>query len=746
MKSKSTKEKKVKSSSPKPTDSKVKKTVKKSPAKRVAKSKVAKASSAEKKAVVSTKPKKTSMPAKPSASKLKKPVSGVSVAKKKSVRASKAGVKKKSQELKKPSVVEKAKKPIEVKPEAAVSSAAVKQPKIMPKDTSVVNKEKKQADVSKVAPALEPIKSVPAANELELEFPISVKDLAIRLQIKPSRLIQELIHLRILATINQSLSQEDAEVVCQRFNVKAISAPGKEERLLQTHRDQDDSADLRSRPPIITFMGHVDHGKTSLLDAIKKTKIVDVEHGGITQHIGAYEVTLPKGKITLLDTPGHEAFTAMRSRGAHITDIVVLVVAADDGVMPQTIEAIDHSKAAGVPIVVAINKMDKAGADSDQIKRQLSKLGLAPEDWQGTTVTVEVSAKTGQGIDALLDMIILEAEMLELKANYDKPASGVVIESQHDKSRGSLATLLVNSGTLRLNDNLILGLVNAKVKAMFNDHGKRVQQASPGVPVEILGLTGLPEVGEQFFVVSDEKQAREIVALRQEKVRKQQMQPAKKISLEDLHAEIEQGKIKELKVIIKADVVGSLEAVRDSLEKLDVSEVKIQIIHAGVGAINASDAMLAKVANSLILGFHVRPDERAKEIIDEEGIETRTYNVIYELIQELKDAVEGLLEPEIKKAFLGRITIRKVFKLSRSGPIAGCIVNKGKIPRSATVSLIRNGEPIFEGKIANLKRFKDDVRDVAEGFECGISLAGYQDYQEGDIIEAYEIQKIARRL
>ncbi len=589
-------------------------------------------------------------------------------------------------------------------------------------------------------------REAPKLKELELEFPVSVKDLSVKLQIKPSHLIQELMRMNIFATINQLLSQEDTERVCEIFGFKAKSAPDKEEQLLWQHRQKDTPQSLRLRPPVVTLMGHVDHGKTSLLDIIRKTNIVDVEHGGITQHIGAYGVNLPKGKITFLDTPGHEAFTAMRSRGAHITDIVVLVVAADDGVMPQTIEAINHARAAEVPIVVAINKIDRPQANIDRVKKQLQRLGLTPEDWQGKTITVEVSAKTGKGIDELLDMILLEAEMLELKANYEKPASGVVIESRRDKNRGPLATLLVKNGTLHLNDNLILGSVYAKVKAMFNDRAQRVEEASPGSPIEVLGLTDSPEVGESFFVVTDEKQARELVALRKEKERQRHVQPVKRISLEELHSEIQQGKIKELKMIIKADVAGSLEAVRDSLEKLEIPEVKFQVIHAGIGPINTSDAMLAKVADALILGFHVQPDERAKELIEQEGIETRTYNIIYELVQELRAAVEGMLEPKIKKVFLGRLQVRKIFKLSRVGTIAGCWVSKGKVLRSATVNLIRDNQIIFEGKIDSLKRYKDDVREVAEGFECGISLAGFEDYHEGDIIEAYEIQKTARKL
>ncbi len=649
---------------------------------------------------------------------------------------------KKAKEVKKQPVVKPMKQEetiVEITPEpAAAKPVPVKKPA-----------EEKKPEVTpseQIAAPPKAEKEAAGGNEVELEFPVSVKDLAVKLQVKPSRLIQELMRMGVFATINQRLSQEDATKACEIFGYKAKPAPDKEEQILSLYRQEEEIQLLKLRPPVVTLMGHVDHGKTSLLDVIRKTNITDAEHGGITQHIGAYEVSLPKGKITFLDTPGHEAFTAMRSHGAHITDIVVLVVAADDGIMPQTIEAIDHARAAGVPIVVAINKIDKLQANVDRVKKQLSNLGLTPEEWQGKTITVGVSAKTGEGVEELLEMILLEAEMLELKANYQKPASGVVIESRHDKNRGPIATLLIENGTLRLNDIFISGLVYAKVKAMFNDRGQRIEDAPPGTPVEVLGLTGLPEVGKEFYVVSDEKQAREIIALRQAKERKRQLKPVKRISLEELHSEIKQGKIKELKLIVKSDVSGSLEAVRDSLQKLETSEVKFQIVHAGIGPINASDAMLAKVADALILGFHVQPDERAREIIEREGLEVRTYNIIYELINEIKGALQGLLEPKIKKVFLGRAQIRKVFRLSRAGTVAGCYVSRGKIPRSATVDLIRDEQVIFQGRISNLKRYKDEVREVSEGFECGISLVGFDDYREGDVIEAYEIQKIARKL
>jgi translation initiation factor IF-2 len=493
-------------------------------------------------------------------------------------------------------------------------------------------------------------------------------------------------------------------------------------------------------------MGHVDHGKTSLLDAIRKTKVVESEHGGITQHIGAYRVVLPSGEITFLDTPGHEAFTAMRARGAGITDIVVLVVAADDGVMPQTQEAIDHARAAEVPIIVALNKIDKPQANIDMVKKQLSELNLTAEDWGGKTITVCVSAKTGKGIDDLLEMILLEAQMLELKASPSKPAKGVVIEAKLSKGRGPVATLLVQNGTLRLNDNIIVGPHYGKMRAMFNDHGQSVTEAPPSFPVEVLGISGVPLAGEPFYVIKDEKLAKELALRRQESERQRQIKTIKRISLEDLYSQIKEGKIKELKLIIKADVQGSLGAIKDTLSKLNVSEIKLDIIHEGVGNINGSDTILAVASNALILGFNVTADEQAKEFSEKEGVDIRTYNIIYELANDIKAALEGMLEPKLKKVFLGRAEVRKVFKLSRSGTVAGCFVSKGKFTRTCDVSLMRNGEVIFEGKLSSLKRFKDDVREVAEGFECGMALSGFENLQEGDMIEAFEIEKIARKL
>ncbi|MDD4980323.1 MAG: translation initiation factor IF-2 [Candidatus Omnitrophica bacterium] len=581
---------------------------------------------------------------------------------------------------------------------------------------------------------------------LELDFPVTIKDLAIKLQEKPSVLIKNLMGMGLMVGINQALDESKAAGICLKYGYEIKKAPNQEELALRIHLEKDSPELLKPRSPIVTLMGHVDHGKTSLLDAIRKTKVAETEHGGITQHIGAYRVVLPHGEITFLDTPGHEAFTAMRARGASVTDIVILVVAADDGIMPQTQEAIDHARAAGVPIIVAVNKVDKPQADIDRVKKQLSGLDLAAEDWGGKTITVPVSAKTGQGIDNLLEMILLEAQMLELKANPDRLAHGVVIEAKLTKGRGPVATLLVQNGTLHLGNTIIADQYYGKIKAMCNHRGQSITSAGPSSPVEVSGLSGIPGVGEKFFVMQDEKIVRDLALKRQEKEKQEQMKVAKRISLEDLHAQIQEGKIKELKMIIKADVQGSLEAIKETLNKLNVTEIKWNIIHEGVGSINSSDVILAIASDALILGFHVDAEELAKELSVKEGIDIRTYNIIYELANDIKAALEGMLEPKLKKVFLGRVEIRKVFKLSRSGTVAGCFVTKGKINRNASITLVRNGEAVFEGKLSSLKRFKDDVREVLEGFDCGITLSGFEEVKEGDVIEAYDIEKIARKL
>ncbi|MFA4888284.1 MAG: translation initiation factor IF-2 [Candidatus Omnitrophota bacterium] len=592
----------------------------------------------------------------------------------------------------------------------------------------------------------QPVAPAPELKEIELELPITLKDLAVKLQEKPSVLIKYLMDSGTMAGINHPLPEAAAAKICEKYKYKIKKAPDAEELILRLHEEKDLAQDLVPRPPIVTFMGHVDHGKTSLLDAIRKTKVAESEHGGITQHIGAYRVLLPAGEITFLDTPGHEAFTAMRSRGAKVTDIVVLVVAADDGIMPQTEEAIDHARAAGVPIIVAVNKIDKPQADLDRVKKQLGEHDLLAEDWGGKTITAPVSAKTGQGIDNLLEMILLEAQMLELKCNPKRLARGIVIEAKMAKGRGPVATLLVQNGTLHLNENIVVGNYYGKVRAMFNDRGLAVTSAAFAVPVEVLGISDVPEAGEQFLAIADEKQAKELAQARMEKDLEKQIKSIKRVSLEDLHAQIEAGKIKDLKLILKADTQGSLGAIKDTLDKLNVSEIKVEVIHGGVGSINTSDVVLAVASDALIVGFNVSADTLAKEMIAKEGIDFRNYNIIYELANDIKLAVEGMLAPRLKKVFLGKAEIRKVFNLSHSGIVAGCFVTKGKFNRSALINLVRNGEIIFEGKLSALKRFKDDVREVQEGFECGMSLAGFTQYVEGDVIEAYEIESIARKL
>ena len=599
-------------------------------------------------------------------------------------------------------------------------------------------------EISPPAPEKE---EIPAQVKIiEINIPIVLKDLALRLEEKPAVLIKKLLlgH-KIIANLNLPLGEELAGRIASEYGYQIKRKPTEEELLFKPHEALD-PAKLKPRPPIVTFMGHVDHGKTSLLDAIRKSKVADSEYGGITQHIGAYSVTLSHGKITFLDTPGHEAFTAMRARGAKATDIVVLVVAADDGVMPQTVEAVDHAKEARAAIMVAMNKIDKPQVDINRLKKQLSELGLAAEDWGGKTITVGVSAKTGQGIDELLEMIILEAQMLELKADPSAPASGVVLESKISEGKGPVATLLVENGTLRHQDTIIVGSHFARIRAMFNEYGKPIQEAPPATPVEILGLSGLPDSGEQFFVLSDEKKARELAAKRKAELRERQLKPIKMKSLEELSGEIKEGKVKELKLILKSDVGGSLEAINESLKKLSNAEVKLNIIHQGIGGINVSDVILAEASGAIILGFHVATDERSKAEADQTGVDIRTYTVIYELVSDIKTALEGLLEPKLKKIFMGRVIIRQVLKLSKAGTVAGCYVEKGKVNRSAKLSLLRNGELVYEGTVKSLKRFKDDVREVTEGMECGLALAGFSEIMAGDVLEAYDVEKIARKL
>lgn len=634
----------------------------------------------------------------------------------------------------------------------AVKKTVKKEPAAKAKESApaVVKQEAQPAPAAKSAPAEHapaPAAAVPPRQlkDLEIEYPVTVKDLAVRLQLKSSVLIMELMSRRVMAGLNQNVDPAVVAAVAEKYGYRIVEAPTKEEAALSIHEEKDDPGDLKPRAPIVTIMGHVDHGKTSILDAIRKSKVADSEFGGITQHMGAYRVTLPQGEITFLDTPGHEAFTAMRARGASVTDIVVLVVAADDGVMPQTREAIDHAKAAGVSIIVALNKIDKPQAEPDRVKKQLGEFGLVPEEWGGKTITIPVSAKTGQGINELLEMILLEAQMLELKANPARLGRGVVIESKLVKSRGPVSTLLVQNGTLHLNDNIIVGQFYGKVRAMFNDRGHAVTEVGPSCPVEVLGITGVPEAGEKFFSIADEKTAKDLALARQEQAKQHAMQPIKRMGLEDLYAQIKEGKLKELNLVLKADAQGSAEAIKEALAKIQSDEVQLNILHEGIGNVTSSDVILAVASNALILGFNVVVDDAAKDMISREGQDVRIYNVIYELVNDIRAALEGMLAPKLKKVFVGRADIKKVFRLS-SGTVAGCLVSKGTINRHNPVSVVRNGRPVFEGELATLKRFKDDVREVEEGYECGMTFKGFNEVTEGDVVEVYKIEKIARTL
>lgn len=577
-------------------------------------------------------------------------------------------------------------------------------------------------------------------NIVEVNFPITIKELAVKLGKKPSQLLTDLVKQGKFFTINQNVDEKHAREIAYNYKTNLKEKLSKEEEILNV-----ESKHLEKRAPIVTLMGHIDHGKTSILDYIRKSKVTEKEAGGITQHIGAYQVSLDKGKVTFLDTPGHETFTAMRARGADITDIVVIVVAADEGVKPQTIEAIDHAKASGASIIVAINKTDRPNANIDMVKQQLSKIELVPEDWGGKTITVNVSAKTGDGIDELLDLIVLQADILELKADYQRPAIGVVVEARLSRGKGSLATVLVKEGVLKAGDWCICGLYSGKIRAMHDDQAKILKEALPAYPAEILGLNGVPNPGEQLLVVPDEKSAREITGKRKEESEKKKLTPIVHLKLEDLYKKVKEEDLKQLKIILKADVGGTLEAVEGALKKIPSKEVELVIIHKGVGAVNSSDVLLAEVTDAIVVGFKVSIDASVRELARKKGIETRSYQIVYELIDDVRGAVEGLLTPQIKRTFLGRAKVKTVFKLSRAGIIAGCVVEKGKIKKGATCNLFRGDEVIFKGKIQTLKRFKDDVREVTEGLECGIDV-GYDKIKEDDVIDIFNEEIIARKL
>jgi translation initiation factor IF-2 len=583
--------------------------------------------------------------------------------------------------------------------------------------------------------------------DIEVQVPITVKDLSVKLQQKPSIVLMHLMKMGVLCHINQGLEGDIVGRIVRDFGFNLTKIRTQEEQLIESHKKEEgDEALMKSRAPVVTFMGHVDHGKTTLLDCIRKSKVADAEHGGITQHMGAYSVVVPKGKITFLDTPGHEAFTAMRARGAHITDIVVLVVAADEGVMPQTLEAIDHARAAEVPIVVALTKMDKQNAQPDRVKKQLSEHDLKAEDWGGKTIVAHVSAVTGQGVDELLELILLEAELLELKANDQKSASGIVVEAHLSHGKGAVMTLIVQSGALKAGDIIVVGPLHGKIRAMFDDRGHAIKGAGPSTPVEVIGLSNVPEAGESFYVVESEKQARDITTRRQLHIKDRKLHSVPKVTLEDLQLQLKEGAIRELNVILKSDVQGSLEALKDSLEKIPSDRVKVKFIHSAVGDVNASDVLLAAASKAIIIAFHAGVDARAKEEVEKNLVDVREYKIIYDAVNDIKNALEGLLEAKTKKHFLSRIEIREVFKLSKHGIVAGCYVQKGRVHRKAQADIVRDGEVVFSGRIGSLKRFKDDVKDVTEGMECGVTLEGFDKYEKGDIIEAYEIESIAQKL
>jgi len=575
---------------------------------------------------------------------------------------------------------------------------------------------------------------------------ITVQELAEKMKKSPAELIKRLLSLGVMATINQEVDSDTATVLAGEFGfeVEVKITPDQETLLMQ--EPEEDPANLVPRPAVVTVMGHVDHGKTSLLDAIRKTNVTAGEFGGITQHIGAYQVDVGGRRITFLDTPGHEAFTAMRARGAQVTDVVVLVVAADDGVMPQTVEAIHHAQEARVPIVVAVNKIDKAGADVDRIKQQLTEHGLVAEEWGGDTVFAPVSAVRGTGLEHLLEMILLVAEMAELRANPSRPARGTVIEAELDRGRGPVATVLVQNGTLQVGDVVVAGAAFGKARAMIDDKGRRVKKAGPSVPVAVLGFSEVPQAGDLFLVAPDEKVARSIAQRRGARRREEEMKGTAKVSLDDLFKQIKEGQVKELRIVIKGDVQGSIEALKQSLERLSNDEVRVRVIHSGVGAISETDIMGASVANAIVMGFNVRPDVNARRAAEAEKVDVRLYRVIYDAINDVQAAILGMLEPEVREVVLGRVEVRKIYKVSKVGTIAGCYVTEGKVTRDAGVRLVRDGVVVYEGKLDSLKRFKDDVKEVAQGYECGMALDHFNEIQEGDVIEAFTTESIKREL
>jgi translation initiation factor IF-2 len=577
----------------------------------------------------------------------------------------------------------------------------------------------------------------------KIEEVITVGDLAHRMGIKAGEVIKRLIEMGMPTTVNQLLDADAAGLLAQEYGFEVENVAPEMESLIDQEVDKEE--DLVPRPPVVTIMGHVDHGKTLLLDAIRASNVIDQEAGGITQHLGAYQVEHDNRSLVMLDTPGHEAFTAMRARGAQVTDIVVLVVAADDGVMPQTVEAIDHAKAASVPIVVAVNKIDKPGAQPDRIRQQLSEHGLVPEGWGGQTLYANVSAKQKTGIDSLLELILLQADILELKANPRKLARGTVIESRIEKGRGAVATVLVQDGTLKVGDPVVTGTQYGRVRALINQKGKRLTEVTTGTPVEIQGINGIPAAGQKFAVLGDERTVRQIAMHRLEKEREKVI-ARPPFSLEELHRRIEEGELKELNIVLKTDVQGSLEAILYSLNKLSGEKVKVNVIHAGVGGISESDVMLASASTAVIIGFNVRPEPKGQDLAERERVDVRLYSVIYDVVEDIRKAMEGMLDPSFREMPVGRAEVRNTFHISRLGTVAGCYVLTGKITRNATVRLLRDNVVVHEGKLASLKRFKDDVREVVEGYECGLGLENYNDIKVGDQIEAFVMEKVAETL
>ena len=581
-------------------------------------------------------------------------------------------------------------------------------------------------------------------TEIEIPETVTVKDLAADMKKTTAEVIKKLLGYGIMATINQEIDFDTAYLIAQEFGITAIKKETVTEEDILFDDSEDKEEELETRPPVIVVMGHVDHGKTSLLDAVRKTNVIEGEAGGITQAIGAYKVKVKDREITFLDTPGHEAFTAMRARGAQITDIAILVVAANDGVKPQTIEAINHAKSAGIPIIVAINKIDLPDANIEKVKQELMAYELVPEEWGGDTIYVPISAKKGDNIDQLLEMVLLEADVLELKANPHKQAKGAVIEARLDKSKGAIATMLVQRGTLDVGDTIVVGSSIGRIRAMKDDKGKSVKAAGPSTPVEIMGLTEVPEAGDTFYEVKNEKMAKHLIERRKRQAREKAINSATKVTLDNLFTQMEQGNLKVLNLIVKADVQGSVEAVKQAMEKLENEEVKVKVIHAAAGAVNQSDVTLAKVSNAIIIAFNVRPDNMAKEMAEKDEVEIKQYSIIYQAIEDVEAAMKGMLDPKYEEKVIGNAEVRQTFKISNVGTIAGCYVISGKVERNAGVRVIRENVVIHDGHLATLKRFKDDVKEVTKGFECGIQIENYNDIKEGDVIEVYIMEEIKR--